>query len=119
MNILIVEDEFLIALDLQVQLEQLHHSVLGPAKDFAACRKVLMHTRPDLAFMDLRLANGDSGEDIARWLLAEHNIRCVFMSGNLDEPTQARLRALEPVAMLGKPTFPHLIAAAIEEFAGG
>ena len=41
------------------------------------------------------------------------------MSGNLDEQTQTRLRALEPIAMLGKPTFPHLIAAAIDDFARG
>ncbi|MFG6564391.1 response regulator [Sulfitobacter sp. 1A13421] len=116
MNILIVEDEFLIALDLQMQLEQLQHSVLGPVKDFATCREVVTQTRPDLVFMDLRLANGDSGEAVAQWLLAEHNIRCVFMSGNLDDLTQQRLSALEPVAMLGKPTFPHLIAAAIEDF---
>jgi len=40
-NILIVEDEFLIALDLQMQIEQLQHSVLGPVKDFAGCREVV------------------------------------------------------------------------------
>ncbi len=71
-----------------MQLEQLQHSVLGPVKDFATCREVVTQTRPDLAFMDLRLANGDSGEEVAQWLLAEHNIRCVFMSGNLDDLTQ-------------------------------
>ena len=119
MNILIVEDEFLIALDLQMQLEQLQRSVLGPVKDFAACREVVTQSRPDLAFMDLRLANGESGEDLAQWLLSEYSIRCIFMSGNLDEQTQTRLRALEPIAMLGKPTFPHLIAAAIDDFARG
>ena len=78
MNILIVEDEFLIALDLQMQLEQLQHSVLGPVKDFAACREVVTQSRPDLAFMDLRLANGESGEDLAQWLLSEYSIRCIF-----------------------------------------
>ena len=43
-RILIVEDEFLIALDLQMQLEQLQHSVLGPVKDFATCREVVAQT---------------------------------------------------------------------------
>ena len=79
----------------------------------------MTQSRPDLAFMDLRLANGESGEDLAQWLLSEYSIRCIFMSGNLDEQTQTRLRALEPIAMLGKPTFPHLIAAAIDDFARG
>ncbi|MEX3314133.1 response regulator [Sulfitobacter sp. PS-8MA] len=116
MNILIVEDEFLIALDLQMQLEQLQHQVVGPAKDFATCRDLVEQHRPDLAFMDLRLAHGDSGETVAHWLLSEHNIRCVFMSANLDEVTQDRLRSLNPIAMLGKPTLPHLVADALDAF---
>lgn len=115
MKILIVEDEFLIAMDLQMQLEDLGHTVVGIARDFTNCRSIVERIVPDLAFMDLRLANGDSGEDVARWLLEEHNVRCVFMSGNLDLPTRERLKPLGAIAMLGKPTLPHLIAEAVEK----
>lgn len=115
MNILIVEDDFLIALDLQMHVEDLQHRVVGVAKDFAECRALLEKAKPDLAFMDLRLANGESGEDVARWLFVEHGVRCVFMSGNLDAATRERLKALDPIAMLGKPSLPHLVSEAVRK----
>jgi len=53
--------------------------------------------------MDLRLANGESGEDLAQWLLSEYSIGCIFMSGNLDEPTQTRLRGLSRLPCSASP----------------
>ena len=110
MNILIAEDEFLIAFDLQLQLEGLGHTVIGIASDLASCQAILHQVIPDLAFMDLRLANRESGDTVAEWLLTTYGVRCVFMSGNLDASTRQRLETLEPVAMLGKPVFPNMIS---------
>lgn len=110
MNVVIVEDDFLIALDLQMQLEDLKQNVIGIATDLASCQELLEKRIPDLAFMDLRLANGESGEEVAGWLFMKFNVRSVFVSGNLDQKTRERLEAFNPVAFVGKPVLPNLIA---------
>jgi AmiR/NasT family two-component response regulator len=103
---LIVEDEILIAIDIEQMVQDAGHIVVGKAVDLASCKEVAASTRPDLALMDMRLKNADSGEDAARWLRAELGIRCVFVSGNLDEATRERLEPLEPLAFVGKPILP-------------
>ncbi|ULB12456.1 response regulator (plasmid) [Cereibacter azotoformans] len=55
LSVLIVEDEFLIALDLQMMLEDAGHSVLGPAGTVAAALRLLEGTPPDVATLDLNL----------------------------------------------------------------
>lgn len=103
----------MIAFDLQMQLEELGHDVIAIARDFAAARAAVDRQVPDLAFMDLRLAGGDSGEDVARWLRDDHGVGCIFMSANLDRDTRERLGQFEPLAFIGKPAFPHMIADAL------
>lgn len=52
--------------------------------------------KPDVAIMDLRLAKGSSGVDAVRALYERHALRCITMSGNLDEPTRAALVPYDP-----------------------
>lgn len=55
MQILIVEDEYLIGEDLRERLESLGHDVLGTAQNCAGALEILFHSRPDLAVVDTRL----------------------------------------------------------------
>lgn len=103
LRVLIVEDEFFISLDLQDQVEDLGHRVTGVARDVESCKSAAREERPDIALMDLRLAGGTSGIDASRWLYETLNVRCIFISGNLDEATRKILSAVEPLAFLGKP----------------
>lgn len=59
--ILIVEEEFFIALDLQDQVEDLGHAMTGVARDFESRNGAAKEKLPYLTLMDLRLANGSSG----------------------------------------------------------
>lgn len=112
LNVLIVEDEILIAFDLELQVEAAGHNVVGMAVDLTSCQAAARACTPDVVLMDLRLKGGDCGEDAARWLRDEMAVRCIFVSGNLDEARRHRLRALEPVAFVGKPVLPvHLVDA--------
>lgn len=54
-SVLIVEDEFLIALDLQAMLEKQGHQVLGPVGRVEQALKLLMRVQPDVAVLDLNL----------------------------------------------------------------
>jgi len=113
LNVLIVEDEVLIAFDLESQIEALGHRVVGIAQDMASCKKVVELCTTDVALMDMRLKGGDCGEDVARWLRNELSVRCIFVSGNLDDARQERLRSLDPVAFVGKPLLPIHLAQAL------
>ncbi|ULB11672.1 response regulator [Cereibacter azotoformans] len=53
--VLIVEDEFLIAFDMQMMLEEAGHSVMGPVGTVTEALRLLEDHRPDAATLDLNL----------------------------------------------------------------
>lgn len=55
LTVLVVEDEFFIAMDVEMMLEQHGHSVLGPAATVDAALDLLKEARPDVALLDLNL----------------------------------------------------------------
>src|SRR3954468_531984 len=57
-KILVVESEFVIAIDYQVLLWRFGCTVLGPAASVAEALVLLRHERPDAALVDVRLADG-------------------------------------------------------------
>ncbi len=114
LRILIVEDEFFIAVDLQDQVEALGHSVTGVARDLESCKSAARQDRPDMAMMDLRLARGSSGIDASRWLYDTLGVRCIFISGNLDDATRQMLSVVEPLSFLGKPILKYQLARELE-----
>lgn len=115
LNVLIVEDEMLIAFDLEYQVEACGHRVAGLAQNLATCKDAVCACIPDVALMDLRLKGGECGEDVARWLLDEHSVRCIFISGNLDDVRCDHLRALDPVAFVGKPILSSRLTEALAQ----
>lgn len=81
MNILIVEDEFLVATSLKFVLETLGYDVVAVADDVASAVKEAERSHPKLAFVDIQLAQGDSGLDAAAEL-RKHGVVCIFLTGN-------------------------------------
>lgn len=117
LRVLIVEDNLLAAMDLEMQVEDAGHKVVGMAVDIASCRAAANAAPPDVALMDLRLKGGDSGEDAARWLRETHDVPCIFVSGNVDEAMRERLASLAPAAFVGKPVLPSRLVDALAEVA--
>jgi DNA-binding NarL/FixJ family response regulator len=113
LNVLIVEDEMLIAFDLELQVEAAGHHVVGLAQNLASCKDAVSKCMPDVALMDLRLKGGESGEDVARWLKDKMAVRCIFVSGNLDNARCEQLMAYDPIAFVGKPVLPILLREAL------
>lgn len=54
-SVLVVEDEFLIAMDLETILEQNGHTIVGPACSVDAALRLLERERPDVAVLDVNL----------------------------------------------------------------
>lgn len=55
LTVLVVEDELLIAMDVEMMLEQHGHAVLGPIASIDAALEMLVKARPDVALLDLNL----------------------------------------------------------------
>jgi len=111
--ILIVEDELLLALDLECMLREAGYEVCGVATDAdEAVQAVSRHT-PDLALMDVRLAHDSSGIDAARRLRDGWNVPSIFVSANLDRDTRADAMAAAPLGFVDKPYRQHDVLAAV------
>jgi DNA-binding NarL/FixJ family response regulator len=102
---MIVEDEMLLALDLEDMLLDAGHTVIGQASDMpqaiALAEKVSGGV--DVAIMDVNLARGTNGVETAAALRQRWNIPSLFVSGNLDEHTRAEAQQWHPIGFVGKP----------------
>jgi CheY-like chemotaxis protein len=111
MRVLIVEDEILIALDLEMRIEELGHEVVGQAVSEREAVEVARKTLPDLVLMDLRLVGPSSGKEAALAIRRELDIPSIILSGNVHEITDAEAAVMRPFAKLSKP----LVGQQLEE----
>ena len=82
MKIMIVEDEALLALELELEVESAGHVVVGTAASLKAAFDIIDTSVPEFAFVDVHLSDGPSGIDIGR-RLADRKIPFVFVTGNV------------------------------------
>jgi len=102
--VLIVEDEILLAMDLEETMSALgfHISGLAPTPDRA--RSLAQSEAPDLVLMDINLQGGREGIEVARWMRDVCGSEVVFVTGHTDHDTLARIRERVPGApILSKP----------------
>jgi DNA-binding NarL/FixJ family response regulator len=118
MRVLIVEDEAIIAMHLAMLVGVLGHQVCATAASAAEAIERAVRLRPDVALMDIRLAQGSSGIDAAREIHARQKLRCIFLSANLDEATMTALQPYEPIDFVGKPVLPVVLQRALKKAEG-
>lgn len=82
LKVLIVEDEPLLAMDLEAQLLAMGHTVVGMAPDAEAAFGLAERKRPDLALVDLNLRDGLTGPQIASVLSRDKDMIVVFVTGS-------------------------------------
>lgn len=70
-SVLIIEDEPLIAMDLEAIVQEIGHTVTGIARTHAEAVELGKSQRPDLILSDIQLADNSSGIDAVRELLAD------------------------------------------------
>ena len=92
-SILIVEDDTLIALDLQTLVENAGYRVIGPARSVEAAVKLLEQAKPDLALLDINLGGINSfrlAEILAAaavpFVFVTAHSRRVLLDGYADRP---------------------------------
>ncbi|MCM1984840.1 putative bifunctional diguanylate cyclase/phosphodiesterase [Lyngbya confervoides] len=102
-NVLVVEDEAIVALDLQRRLERLGYQV---PHIFASGHDVLdrlAQLQCDLVLMDIRLPGELNGIETAERIQQQRNIPIIFLTAFTDPETIEQARRLEPVGYLVKP----------------
>jgi DNA-binding response OmpR family regulator len=82
LKIMIVEDEMLLAMELESEVELAGHQVTGIAMSSSQAKELISTSRPDFAFVDIHLMDGPTGVDVGRELAAA-DIPYIFVSGNI------------------------------------
>jgi two-component system, response regulator PdtaR len=109
LRVLIVEDEFFIALDMEALVESLGHSVVGFASSADEAVASVGQDKPDIVFMDIRLSGVRDGIDAATEIRSRYGVPILFVTANTDPSTLQRAKAVGPIGVLEKPlTRPRL-----------
>jgi DNA-binding NarL/FixJ family response regulator len=114
MKVFIVEDDAIIARDIQLILEGLGYAVIGMAYSGFQAIELLRTLKPDLALLDINLGGGLSGLDVARHLHSQGQTPFIFLTSYADRDTLQKARELHPVGYVVKPFEEHDLLAAIE-----
>lgn len=94
-SVLIIEDEPIIAFDLEILVKELGHSVHGTAATRSEAVAIAKDRAPGLVLSDIRLADGSSGIDAVRDILGSFDVPVIFitayperlLTGQRPEPT--------------------------------
>ena len=108
MTVLVVEDDFIVAYDMQMMLEEQGARVLGPAHDLAEARELLASERPTVAVLDVNLG-GEYVFPFAEELLAKA-VPFVFATAYADEDRMFP-QTTRSVPRLAKPVLPNVLIA--------
>ena len=116
---LIVEDEPLIALDLEATLRVLGFDVCGCASNPRQAVELATSLQPDFVLMDVYLDGGWEGIKAARWIREACEIPVLFVTGHGDRDTVERIREQVPGApVCTKPAPDDRLAEAIAGVTG-
>jgi signal transduction histidine kinase len=113
-KVLIVEDERIVALDLQYQLRRLGYTVSDVASTGEEALRIAEETQPDVVLMDIRLGGPLDGVETAEELRDRSDVPVVFLTAYADDRTLERAKATEPFGYLLKPFEERELQIAIE-----
>ena len=112
MMILLVEDDFLIAMTLEAELTDAGHTVRGPASSASRALQLVELAVPDLALVDINLRDGrGQGIGLARALRQRWGVPSFFLSGQSSEARANRDAAL---GLISKPYRSETVLKAID-----
>ncbi len=112
-SVLIIEDEPIIALDIEAMVQELGHAVTGIARTHKEAVALVRSRRPGLVLADIQLADGSSGLEAVNEILGSIDIPVIFITAyperllTGDKP--------EPAFLITKPFQPEAVKAAISQ----
>ncbi|MFQ6091845.1 MAG: PAS domain S-box protein, partial [bacterium] len=113
-QILIVEDERIVAKDIQNRLSHLGYGIAGVAASGKGALKKARETNPDLVLMDILLREEMDGIEAARQIRDRLHIPVIFLTAYADDKTLERAKVAEPYGYIIKPFEEKELRTAIE-----
>ncbi|HTZ68796.1 MAG TPA: response regulator [Roseiarcus sp.] len=112
-KVLIIEDEPLIALDIQTLVEQLGHDVTTIARTHTEAVRGALKSRPGLILADIQLADGSSGLDAVNEILGIQEVPVIFITAFPERFLTGQ--APEPAFLITKPFSAESVKAVISQ----
>ncbi|TGQ67495.1 response regulator [Mesorhizobium sp. M00.F.Ca.ET.186.01.1.1] len=112
-DVLIIEDEPLIAMDIEEMVESLGHRVVGTARTHAEAVTIFGKTRPKMVLADIQLADGSSGIEAVNEILSSTPVPVIFITA-FPERLLTGERP-EPAFLVTKPFNPDMVKALISQ----
>jgi PAS domain S-box-containing protein len=113
-RILLVEDEKVVAADIEECVKGLGYEVVGSAASGAEALRLVANTEPDLVLMDIKLKGGLDGIDVAAAIYEEFQIPVVYLTAYADVETLERAKKTCPSGYVLKPFDDRTLRTAIE-----
>ncbi|MFD0862254.1 LytR/AlgR family response regulator transcription factor [Sungkyunkwania multivorans] len=102
-KILIVEDNVIIADDMQEMLEDIGYEVVDNVISYEAAIEALASNQVDLALLDVMLATEKTGIDVGRYIRSNYDIPFIFVTSNSDKATVEKAKLVSPNNYVVKP----------------
>jgi CheY-like chemotaxis protein len=112
-EIMIIEDEPLIAMDIEQLVESLGHKVVSVARTHKEAVNLFRQTQPKMILADIQLADGSSGIDAVNDILNTHSVPVIFITA-FPERLLTGERP-EPTFLVTKPFNPDMVKALISQ----
>jgi CheY-like chemotaxis protein len=112
-DVLIIEDEPMIAMDLESIVEGLGHRVAGVARTHAEAVRAVENHKPGLVLADIQLADGSSGLDAVNEMLALFQVPVIFITAYPDRLLTGERP--EPAFLITKPYQPDTVKAIVSQ----
>lgn len=113
-SILVVEDESIVARDIQSRLKKLGYTVTGIASSGEEAIKKAAEKNPDLVLMDIRLKGKIDGVEAAKEIHDRFKVPVIYLTAYADEATLERAKVTEPFGYILKPFKERELQSTIE-----
>jgi PAS domain S-box-containing protein len=102
-KLLVVEDEAIVAKDIQIRLRNLGYEVVAVASSGEEAIQKAAEMHPDLVLMDIILKGEMDGIEAAEEIISRYDIPVVYLTAHTDEKTLQRAKITEPLGYILKP----------------
>ena len=118
MRVMIVEDEFIIAEDLKLTLQNFGHEVISIVSSGEKAIDHAVEFKPDMIFMDIVLDGEVNGIDAAIKIREKFEIPIIFCSAYIDSLTKKEASQIKPGIFISKPVEESKVKTALNNFLG-
>jgi CheY-like chemotaxis protein len=112
-SVLIIEDEPIIALDIEAIVRDLGHDVIGIARTHKEAVALATEAEPGLVLADIQLADGSSGLDAVNSILQQSDLPVIFITAFPERLLTGEKP--EPAFLITKPFQPEAVKAAVSQ----